>query len=99
VTLSLGVKRPGCEAGHSPPFSAEVKNAWIYTSTLPIRIHGAVLSLSKVIILPVTFYHGTKFKHLSPSCAGLLVEETLVLVHTENFCKETRAWTMSPSPL
>jgi hypothetical protein len=23
--LSLGVKRPGREAGHSPPFSAEVK--------------------------------------------------------------------------
>jgi hypothetical protein len=25
--LSLGVKRPGREADHSPPFSAEVKNA------------------------------------------------------------------------
>jgi hypothetical protein len=23
--LSLGVKRPGCEADHSPPYSAEVK--------------------------------------------------------------------------
>jgi hypothetical protein len=23
--LSLGLKRPGCEADHSPPFSAEVK--------------------------------------------------------------------------
>jgi hypothetical protein len=31
--LSLGVKRPGREAGHSPPSSAEVKNAWSYTST------------------------------------------------------------------
>jgi hypothetical protein len=31
--LSLGVKRPGCEADHSPPSSAEVKNAWSYTST------------------------------------------------------------------
>jgi hypothetical protein len=30
--LSLGVKRPGCEAEHSPPSSAEV-NAWSYTST------------------------------------------------------------------
>jgi hypothetical protein len=27
------VKRPGCEADHSPPSSAEVKNAWSYTST------------------------------------------------------------------
>jgi hypothetical protein len=25
--LSLGVKQPGCEADHSPPTSAEVKNA------------------------------------------------------------------------
>jgi hypothetical protein len=30
-----GVKRPGCEADHSPPVSAEVKKMWIYTSTLP----------------------------------------------------------------
>jgi hypothetical protein len=41
--LSLGVKRPGREAHHSPPFSAEVKNAWSYTSTSPIRLHGVVL--------------------------------------------------------
>jgi hypothetical protein len=33
--LSPGVKRPGCEAGHSPPSSAEVKKMWIYTSTPP----------------------------------------------------------------
>jgi hypothetical protein len=33
-TLSLEVKRPGCEADHSPPSSAEVKNAWSYNSTL-----------------------------------------------------------------
>jgi hypothetical protein len=30
--LSLGIKRPGREADHSPPSNAEVKNAWIYTS-------------------------------------------------------------------
>jgi hypothetical protein len=42
--LSLGVKRPGREADHSPPSSAEVKNAWNYTSTPPIRLHGVVLS-------------------------------------------------------
>jgi hypothetical protein len=27
-----------------PPSSADVKNAWSYTSTLPIRLHGVVLS-------------------------------------------------------
>jgi hypothetical protein len=42
--LSLGVKRPGREADHSPPSSADVKNAWSYTSTHPIRLHGVVLS-------------------------------------------------------
>jgi hypothetical protein len=38
--LSLGTKRPGCEADLS---SAEVKNAWRFTSTTPIRLHGVVL--------------------------------------------------------
>jgi hypothetical protein len=33
--LSLGVKRPGREANHSPPASAEVKKMWLYTSTPP----------------------------------------------------------------
>jgi hypothetical protein len=30
-----GVKRPGCEADHSPSTSAEVKKMWICTSTPP----------------------------------------------------------------
>jgi hypothetical protein len=42
--LSLGVKRPGRESDHSPPSSDEVKNAWSYTSTPTIRLHGVVLS-------------------------------------------------------
>jgi hypothetical protein len=42
--LSLGVKRPGREADHSPPSSAEIKNAWSYTSTSRIGLHGVVLS-------------------------------------------------------
>jgi hypothetical protein len=33
--LFPGVKRPGCEADHSFPSSAEVKNAWNCTSTHP----------------------------------------------------------------
>jgi hypothetical protein len=40
----LGLKRPGREADHSLPSSAEVKNAWSYTSTPPIRRHSLVLS-------------------------------------------------------
>jgi hypothetical protein len=33
--FSPEVKRPGREADHSPPASAEFKKIWIYTSTLP----------------------------------------------------------------
>jgi hypothetical protein len=40
----LGVRQPGRKADHSPPSSAEVKNAWNYPSTPPVRLHGAVLS-------------------------------------------------------
>jgi hypothetical protein len=42
--LSMGVKRPGREADHSPPSSAEVKE-WVelYLHS-PIRLHGVVLS-------------------------------------------------------
>jgi len=55
--LSLGVKRPRCEADHLPPSSAEVKNAWTYDSTPPICLHGVVLSLKKstYTTLPFTF--------------------------------------------
>jgi hypothetical protein len=42
--LSPGLKRQRREADHSPPSSAEVKNVWRYTSTLPIRLHGVVLN-------------------------------------------------------
>jgi hypothetical protein len=42
--LTLGVKWPRCEADHAPPSSSEVKNAWGYTSTPPICLHGVALS-------------------------------------------------------
>jgi len=38
------VKRPGCEANHLPPFSAEVKNAWNCVSSPLIHLHGVVLT-------------------------------------------------------
>jgi hypothetical protein len=38
-----GIKRPGSEANHSPPSSAEVKNPWSYTSAPPPCFHGLVL--------------------------------------------------------
>jgi hypothetical protein len=50
--LSLGVKRPRREADHSLPSSAEVKNAWNFTSTTPVCLHGVVLSYSIGATLP-----------------------------------------------
>jgi hypothetical protein len=40
--LNPRVKRPGREAGHLAS-NAEVKNAWSYTSSPPVRLHGVVL--------------------------------------------------------
>jgi len=42
--LNQRVKHPGCEADISPQSSAEVKNAWTYTSTPPIHLHGVALN-------------------------------------------------------
>jgi hypothetical protein len=53
--VSSGVKRSGRKAYHSPPSSAEVKNAWSFTSSFQhvlmawclikqeVRLHGVVL--------------------------------------------------------
>jgi len=41
---TLEVNRLGCEADYSRPTSAKVKNAWSYTSTLPIRLHCVVFN-------------------------------------------------------
>jgi hypothetical protein len=38
-SLSLGVKRSGREADHSPPSNTEVKNVWCYNFTPLIRLH------------------------------------------------------------
>jgi hypothetical protein len=65
---SLGVKRPGREADRSPSISAEINNAWRYTSTPPIRLHGMVpikdqgfyLYLGKQSYANFTVRHGTR---------------------------------------
>jgi hypothetical protein len=65
-TISPGVKRPGREADHSPPYSVEVKNAWSCTSTPQYvfmawylikqgtRLHGVMLVKHRDNF---TFYH------------------------------------------
>jgi hypothetical protein len=42
--ISPGINCQEHEADHSLPASAEVENAWSYTSIPPIRLHGVVLS-------------------------------------------------------
>jgi hypothetical protein len=42
--LSLGVKRQGHEADHSPPTSAKVKKMWIYTNHSLMCLHSVVLN-------------------------------------------------------
>jgi hypothetical protein len=42
--ISLEVKRPRSENDHSPPYNAEVRHTWSYTSTPPVGLHGVMLS-------------------------------------------------------
>jgi hypothetical protein len=42
--LTPVLKRPGREADRTPLPNTEVKNAWNYTSTPPVRLHDVVLS-------------------------------------------------------
>jgi len=54
--LSLWVKWPCYEAHHSPPSSAEVKNAWNYTSIPPLRLDGVVLNWNTGTTLIFTLF-------------------------------------------
>jgi hypothetical protein len=61
--LSLGVKRPGREADYSPPSIVKIKDAWSYTSTPPILLHGMVFSYVEgqlYLYLTVTYVVETK---------------------------------------
>jgi len=35
-----GLKRPGCDINHTPPFSADAENQWSCISSPPIFLHG-----------------------------------------------------------
>jgi hypothetical protein len=55
------VKRPWREANHSPPLSADVKNAWSYLCISPIRQHGVIVkhsvnfSFTSTFTSPITY--------------------------------------------
>jgi hypothetical protein len=40
------VKQPGCEVDPSPPFIVEVKKAWSYTATPPVKFKSRVQKIS-----------------------------------------------------
>jgi len=54
-------KQAGCEADHSPLFSAKVKNAWRYTSIPPVYLHGMVLN--EVMNASLYFNVWSKYSH------------------------------------
>jgi hypothetical protein len=35
-----GIKWPGLEGDYTPPYNAEIKNKWNYTSAAPLRLYG-----------------------------------------------------------
>jgi hypothetical protein len=85
-SLSPGVKRPRHEADHSPSTSAGVKNAWSYTSTPPICLHGMVLSEAQ----------GQLYLSLSPFYAITFIRHgKVIILYWEMFtrnCEFKAAW-------
>jgi hypothetical protein len=66
--LSLGIKRPGCEADHSPPSNAEVKE-WVELYLhFPIRLHGVALSKSAGTTLTFSYVSNSLGGPLSRRC-------------------------------
>jgi hypothetical protein len=55
-TLSLGVKRPKHKGSQSPLSSAEIKNAWSYTSTPPF------VSTQGLYFLPIQIVFTRKYR-------------------------------------
>jgi hypothetical protein len=66
-----GVKRPGREADHSPPSSAEDKNAWSYTTTPSIRLQVVVLRAQgqlQLYLSSVGMFHPRNYSAVSAKC-------------------------------
>jgi len=52
--MGSGGSYPGGEAANSFPFSTMVNNAWSYTFTHPIRLHGVVLTYTLIVFSVVS---------------------------------------------
>jgi hypothetical protein len=62
-----GLQQPRCEAGHSRPSSAKVKNEWSYNSTAPIILSGVSRDNLTPLLRATPTMHRTPF--LGPSVA------------------------------
>jgi hypothetical protein len=93
-SLSLGVKRPGREADHSPPFSALFRNAWSYTSTpqyafmawCSVKTQGLYFTLLYFTLL--YFY----YKIICIRCSIFWVSQHFEMVKITDVSKEFRQW-------
>jgi hypothetical protein len=83
-SLSLGVKQPGHEADHSPPYSAKVKYGWSYASTPQYAFMARCLVKHRDNLTFLPFYHKVhidQFLEL-PSVAPLhfhIIQSSLLL--------------------
>jgi hypothetical protein len=86
--LSLGVKRPGREADHSPPYSAGVKNAWSYTYIPQYVFMAWYLVKQTDFIFTFTFI----FRYLGRSKGSVQVCDCLL----DKFAATLHIWNASP---
>jgi hypothetical protein len=71
----VGVKRPCREADRSPPFSAEVKNVWNYTSTPPVSLQDMMLVQQRYIFLnEITAFYTGSVVSSGETCIGIIWE-------------------------
>jgi hypothetical protein len=76
AVLSCGLKRPEHEADHLSPSNAEVYNAWSFTSTPPIHLHGTVY-------FPFKFYTSGRFTDVPVALSKLTKRRRRLCYHID----------------
>jgi H+/gluconate symporter-like permease len=85
----VGLKRPVHEADRSPPTTAESRNAWIYTSTLPyVLIAQLIIGIIIIILIIIQFiYLRANIRAQRPTTKGARVEKK----KSHTYKQETKA--------
>jgi hypothetical protein len=73
-----GVEQPGHEADYSPPSSDMAKNAWSYTFTPPVCLHGMVLSYAQGFYL-YFYFNNIKMKSTNYEAYYIIFSTPLLL--------------------